>query len=89
MLVEAGKACLTIEGYQQRVTNLRACIHYEQGDTASNLLSACHVSTIFIFNHHILMSPHVHIMILAIEMSKSSNQPLKIDDVFVGKLDDR
>jgi hypothetical protein len=35
------------------------------------------------------MSPHVHIMILAIEMSKSSNQPLKIGDVFVGKLDDR
>ncbi|CAM6014105.1 unnamed protein product [Sphagnum balticum] len=36
MLVEAGKACLTIEGYQQRVTNLRACIHYEQGDIASS-----------------------------------------------------
>ncbi|CAM6035461.1 unnamed protein product [Sphagnum compactum] len=36
MLVEASKACLTIEGYQQRITNLRACIHYEQGDIASS-----------------------------------------------------
>ncbi|KAH9548938.1 hypothetical protein CY35_11G113200 [Sphagnum magellanicum] len=36
MLVEAGKACLTIEGYQQRITNLRACIHYEQGDITSS-----------------------------------------------------
>ncbi|CAK9258758.1 unnamed protein product [Sphagnum jensenii] len=36
MLVEASKTCLTIEGYQQRITNLRACIHYEQGDIISS-----------------------------------------------------
>ncbi|BBN19378.1 tetratricopeptide repeat protein 30 [Marchantia polymorpha subsp. ruderalis] len=36
MYVDAGRACLSVECHQTRITNLQACIRYEQGDISGS-----------------------------------------------------